>query len=202
MIDQRPIECFKFTQEEYALYQSGVEIWRDAPDYGDYKISTHGRFMSFKHKKNGKIKRLNHTENGYLQVQLYSGDGKYITMKVHRIMGFAFLHNEDNLPEINHIDLVKKNNFLYNIEWILRIDNCRHARLNGHFTDYWKGKIGKECPFSKAVNQYDLDGNFIQSFDGIRDASRITRLNRNGIGRCTRNEINSAYGFIWKFSDN
>lgn len=196
----RPIEHFKFTEEEYADYLNGVEIWRKIKNYEDYQVSTFGRIKSFKHKKAGKLKRPNRTKSGYLQMQLYSGDGNYITMKIHRIMGEMFLHNPNDLPDINHDNLIKDFNMLYNIEWISKSGNCQHAIRNGRVPRYWKGRLGADCPFSKAVNQYDMNGNLINEFGGVREASRITGINRSGIGSCTRGEKGSHEGFKWRFA--
>ena len=35
-------------------------------------------------------------------------------------MAEAFIPNPENLPEVNHIDLNKSNNNIYNLEWVSR----------------------------------------------------------------------------------
>jgi len=58
----------------------------------------------------------------------------------------------------------------------------------------------------KAVNQYSLDGNFIQNFRCVIDAA-IYLGNRNkqaNIHKCCRQDYpkyKTAYGFIWKYSN-
>lgn len=50
--------------------------------------------------------------NGYLCVNI-DGIPKY----VHRLVGEVFIPNPNNFPEINHLDEVKVNNNIDNLEW-------------------------------------------------------------------------------------
>lgn len=48
------------------------------------------------------------------------------------------------------------------------------------------------------VHQYDLEGNFIQSFDSMREAQRcVANNNGSSISKVINNKENSAYGFLW-----
>ena len=61
---------------------------------------------------------------------------------------------------------------------------------------------GKWVSLKRAVNQYDLDGNFIQRYDLIRDAEikyHPKKLKKTNICNCCRGNQNTAYGFIWKY---
>lgn len=197
----RLITDFKFSEQEYADFLAGIEIWRKITDYEDYQVSTFGRIKSFKHKKYGKIGKPTKAANGYMKIQLYNGFGGYVTRPVHCIMGEEFLQNPDCLPEINHDNLIKDCNMLWNIEWSSRVANMQHASRHGRLGKFWRGKTGSECPHSIPVNQYDMNGNLIQWFGGVREASRITGIDRSGIGCCTRGEKSSYEGFKWVFAD-
>ena len=62
---------------------------------------------------------------------------------------------------------------------------------------------------SSIIDQYDLEGNYIQTFDSTmqaRDwlfANKITtnKQCRNVILRCCKGENKSAYGYVWKYKD-
>ena len=56
---------------------------------------------------------------------------------------------------------------------------------------------------SKKVIQYDLNGNFVAEYFGIREASRQTGVNNAHIGDCCNKVKNrkSAGGFIWRFEN-
>ncbi len=51
------------------------------------------------------------------------------------------------------------------------------------------------------INQYDLNNNFIRTFDSISDAEKETNNDRSSIGKCCNNKHKTAGGFIWKFNE-
>lgn len=51
----------------------------------------------------------------------------------------------------------------------------------------------------KRVVQLMRDGEFINTFDSIAEASRSTKVNRADIGSCCRNKIKSAGGYRWMY---
>jgi len=44
-----------------------------------------------------------------------------------------------NKPQVNHKDLNKKNNCLYNLEWATNRENATHARSQGEYTSKYIG---------------------------------------------------------------
>lgn len=49
------------------------------------------------------------------------------------------------------------------------------------------------------VHQYDMQGNYIESFSTAAEASRITGTDDTGILLCCRGKRNSANGFLWSY---
>lgn len=84
--------------------------------------------------KGGPVKPQNH-KNGYVIVHLHK-EGIHFTKRLHRVVAQAHLSNPDNLPEVNHKDLNKRNNDSENLEWSSGKDNKCHAMANG-------AKVGK-----------------------------------------------------------
>ena len=60
--------------------------------------------------------------------------------------------------------------------------------------------IMKSC--AKKVCQYSLEGEYINTFDSIKDASRKTGKCRYGISGCCNKKLKTSGGFIWKFDSN
>ena len=90
------------------------EKWRPVVGYeGLYEVSDCGRVKSL---RRGIIMKLQKNQDGYPTVGL-SRDGKFQVKTVHRLVALAFLDNPNNYPEVNHIDEVKQNNCVKNLEW-------------------------------------------------------------------------------------
>ena len=117
-----------------------IEKWKSVKGYeGCYEISSFGNLRSkdrlIKHYKGGfrKIKGVNKSSRfdkyGYLRCSLKKdGETKHIT--IHRLVGLAFIKNIKNKPQINHIDGVKTNNKVTNLEWVTSEQNVTHAVKN------------------------------------------------------------------------
>lgn len=65
-------------------------------------------------------------KKGYLRVCLTNKN----TYAVHRLVALTFIENEENKPEVNHIDGNKLNNHIYNLEWNTTQENLEHKRIN------------------------------------------------------------------------
>lgn len=68
--------------------------------------------------------------DGYLFVNLYI-DNKSFRMRVHRLVLITFKGHPQEGQETNHIDGIKTNNAIDNLEWVTKSENARHAFANG-----------------------------------------------------------------------
>ncbi|MGM1462396.1 NUMOD4 domain-containing protein [Bacillus cereus group sp. BceL310] len=102
-----------------------MEIWRDIEGYeGLYQVSNLGRVRSLK--KNKMIMKPFVNEEGYLRITLLK-DRKKNNLRVHRLVAKAFIYNKDNKPEVNHINAIKSDNKVNNLEWVTPKENMKHA---------------------------------------------------------------------------
>jgi hypothetical protein len=104
-----------------------MEQWKTIEGYSKYKISSDGRIWS----NSWNQLMGDSTSGGYKVISLYNDDGVRHTVKIHRLVALAFIPNPDDKPEINHINGVKSDNRIENLEWVNRSENQQHARKNG-----------------------------------------------------------------------
>ena len=114
-----------------------MEIWKDIDGYqGLYQVSSYGRIKSLSHVNHlGRLRpecilgaRL--SDRGYHTCVLYN-NGKPKSFRVHQLVGKAFIPNPLNKPHINHLDGVKGNNMVENLEWVTISENQKHAFKTG-----------------------------------------------------------------------
>lgn len=177
------------------------EIWKDVKDFeGFYQVSNLGNIRSIPRNgtvKNYRILKPNNVK-GYYQVSLQK-KGKKKYMKVHRLVAEAFIENTQNKREVNHIDGNKLNNKLTNLEWVTSSENQKHAFKIGLQKPH--PKYGKENICSKKINQYDLNGKFIKTWDCIREASDFVKVSTTSIINCCKKKQHTAANFFWEYVD-
>lgn len=78
----------------------------------------------------GKQLSAKRSRDGYLFVSL-SKDGLVKTYYIHRLVATAYIPNPNELLEVNHLDGVKTNNVVTNLDWCTHSDNVRHAYTTG-----------------------------------------------------------------------
>jgi hypothetical protein len=97
-------------------------------NYINYDVTEEGKVFSLKFNKKIQLKESN--LKGYSQIGLCQNN-KVKSFHVHRLVAECFIPNPLNLPQVNHKDGNKKNNYVWNLEWCTSKENCNHAVKNG-----------------------------------------------------------------------
>lgn len=177
------------------------EEWKPIPGYeGLYEVSNEGRVRSLNYHREGEVKGLKagKARGDYLRVQLYK-DGKGKNRPVHRLVYEAFNGPIPPGMQINHLDEVKTNNWLGNLEVCTPSENVNYGTRNERIA---KARTNHPS-LSKAVHQIDkLTGEVINTFPSAREAERQTGINQSHIVQCCKGNSNYSHagGFIWQYA--
>lgn len=112
------------------------EIFKDIKGYeGLYQISNLGKVKRIPRNivnKNGYslLKEMFLTpyvdDVGYFRIGLKL-NSKTTHRRIHRLIATTFIPNPENKPQVNHINGIKTDNRLENLEWVTSLENTNHA---------------------------------------------------------------------------
>lgn len=181
-----------------------LEIWKPVKRMGGvYQISNMGRLASL---NNGfHILSNKNRKGGYLSVVLRFGNDTYYT-RIHRLVYEAFVGEIPKGYHIHHINHNKQDNRLCNLKLVSPKEHyqedldSRNIKGMNYYNQYIR---------PKAIEQYDLEGNFIASYPNGAAASEATGVCQRNILQVANKEPynkkglirKQAGGYIWKFAD-
>ena len=157
------------------------EEWRTFRD-SIYQVSNLGRV---KNTKTNKILKGNKADCGYMRVEIQLPKQKRRKFLIHQLVYECFISTEYDV--INHKDGDKTNNKVENLESVSHKENLLKAAEE---TDDWG--------FRK-VAQYDLEGNYIQTFANASSAARYIGILPASMRNAIRLRDGKTTGFIFKY---
>ena len=143
----------------------------------NYLINPNGEIISMKsNRKMSKV--INSNKKPYIRIGLMK-DGKRHFFLVHRLVAETFIPNPQDKPYVNHINEIKTDNRVCNLEWTTNKENKRHSS-------------------KKKIVQLDLNGNIIKIWNAlyeIKDAG----FNISSISECCNKKAKTAYKYKWQY---
>jgi hypothetical protein len=156
-----------------------MEIYKAIDGYdGRYLISNFGNIVS---KYGNKTKHLlkAKSKDGYLFVRLCKNNIAK-TKLIHRLVAECFIENENNLPQVDHIDENKENNNVENLQWLSCKDNTTKSQGK---------KIIQEC----------LNTGIKKQWDSISFAAKSLGYDKGNIQRCCIGKNKKMYNSKWSY---
>ena len=161
------------------------EIWKDVVGYeGFYQVSNKGnvysvdRTRALGRKRGGRMLKPGYTSRGYLQVNLHK-NGKPKTRTVHRLVAEAFIPNPENSLQVSHIDKIKDNNNVENLEWLASEYDDRYGTRSGSL--------------SKKVRAVNIGTGEVLTFNSLTEAGR-NGYNTSAVSKACRGGYKTRHG--------
>lgn len=125
----------------YGLFTGLVEVWKDVVGFEkQYQVSSFGNVRSKDRTRvskggciapiKGRTRKCKISKAGYITTSFYK-DAVKTHPSLHRLVAIAFIPNNESKETVNHIDGVKVNNNVYNLEWSTHTEQMNHAVKNG-----------------------------------------------------------------------
>lgn len=145
-----------------AFDSDGNEIFYDYIDeIPGYKVSQSGHIKG----PSGKILSCKPHPGGYVQIHMRRASLiKHIYLHVMIARTFIYNDNPAEKIEVNHLDFDRSNNNVSNLEWVTHSENMQHQTESGR------------AGISKPVVQLDSEGNILQKWFSMSQASRETKI--------------------------
>jgi len=120
--------------------------------FENYSVDVVG---NVRNEKTGKYKTLSLNYKGYLTVLLHK-NGKATTRFAHRLAAKAFLPNPENKPQVNHINNIRTDNRLENLEWCTAKENVFHSMKQGRMVvpSMYGNFKGSRHPLAKLTEEH------------------------------------------------
>lgn len=117
------------------------EVFKIVPGFENYEISQYGNLRNIKNRNYIKILT---DKYGYHTVKITDNNNIKRNIPLHRVIAWVWIPNDDpeNKIEVDHIDGIKTNNDLSNLEWVTPEENIKRARKN---------KLNKSNPHQNQV---------------------------------------------------
>ena len=194
------------------------EIWKDIPEYkGLYQVSNLGRVKSLPRIVNNgrsygrfvltkeKVMKQRHDKDGYLRITM-TKNGKQKVISVHRLVALAFIPNNENKKQINHINGIKDDNRIENLEWCTNSENQLHSiHILGNKPHGFKKYKPEENPRNIPVLMLDKNDNVLKEFYSSVEAGKYLKKKLNIKSKKPQRNIRraiikgyNAYGYYWK----
>lgn len=162
--------------------------WKTVKGYEKYLISDDGRVYSTYSKR---LLKPGVHKDGYLNVELWK-NRKPKVFYIHRLVMENF---GKGIPKetVNHIDGVKTNNHISNLEWATRLENNVHSIKTG-----LRPSPKNNSKLSKPVEKRDSEGNLVKVYPSVSQAGRETGVSPSDIIKGIRKGWKYG-GYKWSY---
>lgn len=176
-----------------------MEAWKEIKRFnGKYEVSSYGRIRNSETKY---ILKQRYSKKGYLIANFYQ-NGKKITCTTHRLVLENFNPIDGmNKLQVNHIDEIKDNNRLDNLEWTTSKENINHGNHNKKIGLYRQNNSGNS---KKSIICLTTGKVFISISEAARHYNIKSKSNISHCAKGTANycgTLEDGTPLVWMYYD-
>lgn len=187
------------------------ECWASVPGFeGVYEVSTHGRVRSIDRRiahagsgtqfVRGRLMCAGLDTKGYPRLTLRNGDRKE-WWAVHRLVLSVFLPRPDwREKHVNHIDGIRTNNRLSNLEWCTPAENTMHAYKVIKTLKPPAPRFGSAHANAQPVVGKCIATGEVRHFPSMAE-TRAAGFNPSDVSACCIGDQRSHAGWLWRHDD-
>lgn len=161
----KSIKGYENIRDIYYIDTDGI-VW----SYGSNNLGVSDKPKELKlYKKTG----------GYLNTALVTDDQKVKYIRVHRLVALAYIPNPESKPYVNHINEIRNDNRVSNLEWVTPQENNLHS-------------------LKKKMYAYNEEGELFKIYDYTRQCIE-DGFNQGHACSCARNEITHHKNYVFSY---